>query len=1011
MLIPNKYDGYSRDGRRLYYFGGDDGGGAAAPSDKQTNITELPEWARGYAKRALQRGEALTDITQNPYQTYGANRIAGFSPMQQRSMQAAAYMRPSEQLGTATDLASAAGIGALGINYQPGQFSNQFTAPDQYQSGQFTMERAQGPGLQNYQMTGPADVQSQQFGKQAADQYMSPYMQNVVDVQQREAQRQADITGTQRNAQAAQAGAFGGSRQAIMNAEAARNLATQKGGIQAQGLQSSFEQAQRQYNADQAQRMQAALANQGMGYNVGAQNLQANLGVQQLGAGQNLQAQLANQAVNQQTQQAREQSRQYGAGLDMTSAQQRAQYGQAAQQLGEQSRQFGANLGLQGLQTALQGAGQLGQLGGQQFQQGMDINKLQNVYGGQMQQQAQRPLDQAYQDFQNQQNYPYKQLGFMSDMIRGLPLGQQSTSAMYQSPGSMLGQLGGLGMGAYGISQLMKADGGMVHDYAEGGVTSDQNVEGILSKLSDQQLQQAKQGALARRDVEQANMIDAEMAMRASARNGIGAGISPEFADQMEEGMASGGIVAFADRGAVKEMPEKATSSIGDFLNSIGVNDAVNSLRESYYKTKEGVQRMERAEDVLPGPFESMTPSERASRKAAGTELFKGPKSVAKMSPAEIEAAAAATMGPTSKPSKSSNALTAAEIESRNAAIMGGSDVDKAGNITQPKTPSTQTATKKPEGLFSGSKPSKAEVKSAVAQFAEQQGVTKGEKDDYMTMALKLRDELGKQDQPILDKLNAAIEAQKPNEQAIKDRGIAQAIAQFGFGMAERAAKPGARFLESASGASPILASVADKTNSLIDAKKENYTKMQLDQAKYEMALSQGKMQTAATLAGNIRQSQQQDKLLDFNIAKAKDELALKNRELAQSGAYQNQMASRYETIGSLTRDIMQNEGLPYDKALEKAGRLMKPAGYAADVRANTALNANLDKALKDIDAKDKYRFLSILKPDNPRYGPMKAEYDAEVRAAHARYGDGGGQPNPPKISMAQKGFKVLGTE
>jgi hypothetical protein len=61
-------------------------------------------------------------------------------------------------------------------------------------------------------------------------------MQNVVDVQQREAQRQADIAGTQRNAQAVQAGAFGGSRQAIMDAEAARNLSLQKGDIQATGL-------------------------------------------------------------------------------------------------------------------------------------------------------------------------------------------------------------------------------------------------------------------------------------------------------------------------------------------------------------------------------------------------------------------------------------------------------------------------------------------------------------------------------------------------------------------------------------------------------------------------------------------------------------------------------------------------------------------------------------------------------------------------------------------------------
>ena len=236
-------------------------------------------------------------------------------------------------------------------------------------------------------------------------------------------------------------------------------------------------------------------------------------------------------------------------------------------------------------------------------------------------------------------------------------------------------------------------------------------------------------------------------------------------------------------------------------------------------------------------------------------------------------------------------------------------------------------------------------------------------------------------------------------------------MAQFGFGMAERASRPGAKFLESASSAAPALASVAEKTNALIDAKKENYTKMQMDQAKYELALSQGKMQTAATLAGNINQAKQQDKVLDFNIAKAKDELALKERELANTRNYQNQMASRYETVGSLTRDIMQNEGLPYGEALEKAGRIMKPTGYAADVRAGTANNANLENALKDINAQQKYKLLGMLKPDNPRYAPLKASYDADIKAAYARYGGGEAQPSPAPTSLAQKGFKLLGTE
>ena len=79
---------------------------------------------------------------------------------------------------------------------------------------------------------------------------------------------------------------------------------------------------------------------------------------------------------------------------------------------------------------ANQAAGQLGQLGQNQYQQQMGINTLQNQYGGQQQALQQQGLSQSYQDFLNQQNYPYKQLGFMSDLIRGLPLGQQSTASI-----------------------------------------------------------------------------------------------------------------------------------------------------------------------------------------------------------------------------------------------------------------------------------------------------------------------------------------------------------------------------------------------------------------------------------------------------------------------------------------------------------------------------------------------------------------------------------------------------
>ena len=132
-----------------------------------------------------------------------------------------------------------------------------------------------------------------------------------------------------------------------------------------------------------------------------------------------------------------------------------------AAQLNAQQGQFGAGLGLQGLQTALTGANALGNLGNTQYQQGMGINALQNQYGLQQQAQIQKDLDTKYQDFLNYQNYPYKQIGFMSDILRGAPL-TQTGSSVYQAPPSTTQNIMSLGLGAAGIAKVAgMANGGV----------------------------------------------------------------------------------------------------------------------------------------------------------------------------------------------------------------------------------------------------------------------------------------------------------------------------------------------------------------------------------------------------------------------------------------------------------------------------------------------------------------------------------------------------------------------
>lgn len=201
--------------------------------------SNLSNWAGPYVTNMLAKGEALST---QPYAAYQGPLTAGESSLQTQAFGNAANLATPSSIGAAANTAG---------NIANTQQTSSFNAP----------------------------------GTAAA--YMSPYQQNVVDIQQREAQRNADIASTQRGANAAQAGAFGGSRQAIMDAEAARNLAIQKGDIQATGLQNAFTAAQNQFNTEQT----TGLA--GKTLNLNAAQTQGNLGAAQNAAGlANLQAQL-----------------------------------------------------------------------------------------------------------------------------------------------------------------------------------------------------------------------------------------------------------------------------------------------------------------------------------------------------------------------------------------------------------------------------------------------------------------------------------------------------------------------------------------------------------------------------------------------------------------------------------------------------------------------------------------------------------------------------------------------
>ena len=241
----------------------------------------------------------------------------------------------------------------------------------------------------------------------------------------------------------------------------------------------------------------------------------------------------------------------------------------------QQAQQFGANLGLQGLQAGqqgvqgavgagqygLQGLGQagasastLGQLGQTQFGQEQAANQAMLSAGTQQQQLQQKGLDTAYQQYQAQLNYPYQQIGFMSDLLRGLPLTQQSTS-MYQNP-SMVSQAAGLGtagMGMYGMYNMMnKADGGEIKEkrMADGGITQLFDVGGAiksdLSRMSPQELQEYIAESSSPTAKRMAQQLLAEKTALARQQQNPGVTQLPSNLPT-GEAMAGGGIIAFAE--------------------------------------------------------------------------------------------------------------------------------------------------------------------------------------------------------------------------------------------------------------------------------------------------------------------------------------------------------------------------------------------------------------------------------------------------------------------------------
>ena len=198
------------------------GKGSSTPSETTVTQTDLPEYVEPYFRRILERTEAQS-LT--GYQPYGGQRIAEVSPDTAGSRQLTRDIAGSGIAGLPEAMGVAAGNvqQAQTIAGQAGPYG--FGAANQFID----------PGV--------------------AESYMSPYMRNVLDVQKQQAARQFNEQAGQRASQAVRAGAFGGSRQGVMEGVAQRGLLDRMANIEATGMQQAYQTGMQGFQADRAARM------------------------------------------------------------------------------------------------------------------------------------------------------------------------------------------------------------------------------------------------------------------------------------------------------------------------------------------------------------------------------------------------------------------------------------------------------------------------------------------------------------------------------------------------------------------------------------------------------------------------------------------------------------------------------------------------------------------------------------------------------------------------------------
>ena len=504
-------------------------GGGGGPQTTTSYQTNIPEYLEPYVLDMMDAtkgqiykpGGGFRDY--KSYASYDKERggtgesVAGFTPMQTQAMRGIQGYQLPQQGRYGSQMVGMSGLGAMNAGNQYAQ-----------------------------QATNPYAMQA----------YMSPYMENALAPQMREAVRASEQQKQKNQAAAVQAGAFGGSGSALVEAERQRNLMQQQGDIYGKGMQSAFEQAR-------------------------------------------------------------------------------------------QAQQFGADLNLKGLGMGLEGGKTLADIGNQQYAQETGLMQQQLAVGKQQQDYEQQRLNQIIQDYATSQQYPFMQLGILSNMIRGQPM-QAMTTQSYQAQPSFLQQ----GIGALGAVNAMtksSKEGGAIKEMAGGGIASglnDYELRGMSKRLGDDQL-----GAKVNdpnTDPDTKDILGGEMARRSQTRKAAGVG------------MASGGILAFA-KGSEEAIdtidspfakPEKDRPVESKFIDATAKKEAKKEEKKATPKAEpkepagimgqsKEYKQMEKDLGTALADRQKVTPYEQTLIDAIAKEQAKTPQSYLEEQQATLKAAGA----------------------------------------------------------------------------------------------------------------------------------------------------------------------------------------------------------------------------------------------------------------------------------------------------------------------------------------------------------------------------------